>query len=201
MRHRDLSDTRPTARFPVLRLVVALAAFILLLSLTAPPPAAAANKLLPLVTVQLKNGERYTLRDADFLVQGGGERPHGSSPPGPPIGPIPGNTPGGDPGESGPGWPTGRDPRQPTQNLDGTRRRPEAGIGLSKSDLYRLRRVDIVRVEKGVTYADFTYKDGNTRINAPMIWSALSGWERPGREGKFYFFEAQEILFLEFPSY
>lgn len=167
--------------------------------LLAPSAAEAGNKRRPLVTVQLKNGERFTLRDFDFLIRGQGERPRGSKPPGTPTGPIPGTAPGGYPGEGG--GTTKRDPRQPTHNLAGSRRRSEPNLGITERDLYLLRRLDIVRIEKGITYADYTYKNGEFRPNKPMLWNALSGWEHPGKEGKFYFFEAEEILYLEFPEY
>jgi hypothetical protein len=161
------------------------------------------GKRRPLVTVYLKKGEHFTLRDAEFLhVQKGEHPPRGSRPPNTPVGPIPGNTPGGYPGDDpGPKWPKGRDPRQPTHSFSGQPRGAGEflGPGLNGSQMKYLRRVDIIRVEKDITYGDFTFKNGETRIDVPMTWTAISGWERPGRSGELYFFDAEDILFLEFP--
>lgn len=196
MKRRIPSGAPSDARIAVVAVALAVLALPMLMT---PSAAEARDKRRPLVTVQLKNGERLTLRDADFLRRGQGEKPRGSRPPGTPTGSTPGTAPGGYPGEGG--GTTKRDPRQPTHNLSGTRQRPGAGIGLSERDLHFLRRVDILRVEKGITYADFTYENGEVRPNKPMMWNALSGWERPGEQGEFYFFEAEEILYLEFPEY
>jgi len=165
------------------------------------------DKRHPLITVQLRNGERVTLRDPELGVPHPSERPPATIPPGTPVGPLPGNTPGGSPGDGG--GTTQRDPRQPTHNLSGTPRRPGRFLepGLTVREMYRLRRVYVVLevegkpVPAGVTYGDFFYKDGAIRHNVRMTWTMLSGWERPGRQGEFYFFEARDILYLEFPEY
>lgn len=175
------------------------------------PPASSAQEIdrgglrRPLVTVHLKNGEHVTLRDALFLRLQEGERPpSGSRPPNTPVGPMPGNKPGADPGDDpGATWPRGRDPRQPTHGFSGKPRGAGdyLGSGLSTRELHLIRRVDIHRVEEGITYADITYKNGKSRVNAPMTWTAIGGWERPGQQGQDYFFEAEEILYLEFPAH
>jgi hypothetical protein len=195
---------------PALRVLVGSlggAVLLALLPTLLAPQAEADDLRRPLVTVYLKNGGHFTLRDTEFLRRQEGERPRGSRPPNAPVGPTPGNTPrpggfgspGDDPG--GGQWPRGVDPRQPTHDYSGNPRRvgDYLGSGLNTDELRYLRRVDIIRVEKDITYGDFTFKNGETRINVPMMWTAISGWERPGEQGKFLYFDAEDILFLEFP--
>jgi len=163
----------------------------------------------PLLTVRVKDGGLYTLRDASFGLMRPGERPpRGSKPPGTPTGPTPGNTPGvggfGDPGDDpGSRGPQRRDPRQPTHDYGGKPldAGPFLGLGISRHDLYHLRRIDITRVEEEATYGDFLYEDGRTKVHVPMNWNFVAGWERPGQQGKAYYFEADEILYLEFPDF
>jgi len=189
------------------------AALVLLLPVLLTPQTARAQRSRDLrntqhllITVTLENGDRVTLRSPQFGSRRGGDRGGGSSaPPGLPSGPEPGNVPGGfgDPGGGrGPGTTAPSDPRDPTRRADGTRRRPYIpGSGISADDMRRLRRIDIVRVERGVTYGDYTYKNGDFRPGVPMQWDALAGWERPGQQGESYYFEAEEIRSLEFPEY
>lgn len=192
-----------------LSLALAAALVVALLPMLLPQKAEARHGLRPLVTVHLKKGDRFTLRDADFLRRSKGERPPKSSrPPNTPVGPIPGNTPGvggfGGPGDDpGPKWPRKRDPRQPTHGSSGKPRSVGEflGSGLNEHEFTLVRRMDINRVEEGITYVDVTFKNGEARVDVPMLWTAVSGWERPGNEGEFYFFEAEEILYLEFPPY
>lgn len=198
---------------PLIARTAAIATGVLLLSTLAPALLAQVDSgpgdlRRPLLTVRLKDGGRYTLRDASFGLQRPGERPpRGSKPPGTPTGPTPGNTPGvggfGDPGDPGGHEPQKRDPRQPTHGFGGKPRSvaPFLGLGISRRDFYRLRRIDITRVEEEVTYGDFLYEDGRTRVHVPMNWTFVAGWERPGQQGKAYYFEAEEISYLEFPDY
>lgn len=209
----------PPALIPLALAPLFLIPLALLLLTAASPDAAFAQRSRDLrntqhmvITVTLKNGDRVTLRSPQFGSRRGGERPgrgRGSAPPGMPTGPDPGNAPGGfgDPGEGpgagvGPGSMAPADPRDPTRRSDGTRRRPYLpGSGISPDEMRLVRRIDIVRVERGVTYGDFTYKNGDFRPDKPMQWDALAGWERPGQQGKSYYFYADEIRSLEFPDY
>lgn len=180
-----------------------------LLPMLLPQQAEARHGLRRLVTVQLNKGGHFTLRDAEFLQRSKGERPPKSSrPPGTPVGPLPGNTPGvggfGHPGDDpGPKWPRKRDPRNPTYGSSGKPRGVGAflGSGLNEHELALIRRIDITRIEKGITYANVVFKNGEVRVDVPMIWSAISGWERPGQSGEYFFFNAEEILYLEFPEH
>lgn len=205
---RQLQGPGPMA-VPSLLVVAAVALLTALLSPVRAQEVGTDGKRRPLVTVHLKKGGQFTLRDADFLRRSKGERPpSGSRPPNTPVGPLPGNTPGvggfGGPGDDpGPKWPRGRDPRQPTHGSSGKPRGVADYLypGLNPKGCDQLRRVDILRVEKEITYVDVTCRDGDVRANVPMLWTAVSGWERPGQTGEFYFFEAEEILYLEFPPY
>ena len=192
---------------PSLSLALTAALVVALLPTLLAQKAEARHGLRPLVTVHLKKGDHFTLRDAEFLRRSKGERPPKSSrPPNTPVGPLPGNTPGvggfGHPGdEPGMKWPRKRDPRQPTHGSSGKPRGVGELLGPGvRGREHQIRRVDVHRVEEDITYADVTFKNGEVQVNAPMIWTAVSGWERPGNEGEFYFFQAEEILYLEFPA-
>lgn len=201
--------TVPRVALPSLLLVATVALATALLPTVLAQEVGTRERWRPLVTVHLKKGGHFTLRDADFLRRSKGERPpSGSRPPNTPVGPVPGNTPGvggfeGPGDDPGPKWPRGRDPRQPTHGSSGKPRSVADFLysGLSTQELHRIRRVDVLRVEKEITYVDVTFKNGDVRADVPMLWTAVSGWERPGQTGQFYLFESEEILYLEFPPY
>lgn len=78
-------------------------------------------------------------------------------------------------------------------------------------DYSKIHRITVNRVTKGLaygphalgggTYGDIELVDGRLLANAKMTWQSVFGWERPGRQGKFYDLEAGEILYVEFLPY
>lgn len=71
----------------------------------------------------------------------------------------------------------------------------EEGLGRYRG---RVRRIVVLLVDNTGVVADVTLVNGKTLDHHRMPWSQVYGWDRPGEQGKFYSFDAEEIDTLEF---
>lgn len=191
-----------------------------LLALLLPAALEAATARRPqIVTVTLQNGDRVTLRDAEFVNPqvrqetgggggggsgrgrggGGASAPPGFEPddrPGGPPGNLPGHAPAGDRNPF-PGRGVGSSPLGPAMTPE-----PVAGLG-DGLGRYRgkLRRLWVVRADSTGLLVNLELVNGKRINQKRMHWRVLYGWERPGQQGKFHSFGADEIDRVEWEDY